>query len=491
MIQFPGEVISAYLRQQSDVFTDNDFYLYLKQNGIKTTIDEVHEILHMSDIVFPLIDEQYVTRAGAFLGRWFSFKPSKEEIEKNAFIIGHRCMPFVDPEIAPDSIKVFSNGLEVSSSPVTFSMNLAMDVFALYGEGYIIPYIFNDKSNTKFNISSIQYNMPSEITLTAWSLDQVTHGQKFKYGDRILCRVIDWDKSIVEMTLQKSDMDGLVVSESDILREEWYSYFENGLLESFERHGPSRSIEEQLSFLFLENQEQLCIRSCGSVEEFLSHTTKIGFEAYGVETRIWHSGQNVPYVGKWNKAVIEKDSLMTEMAMLFTPQIIDAYLENHIYESKKKRKTENLEEVIEKIFPQNIRMSPSERRFVMLNIGKRHDILKKNYNNFSDFTIAEIRKRALELFTQVNSLLCSIGCSGIEILEFPQQELVILTQLYSHIVRLLEEVENAFLRTELPVEDVSVSIDGMEETFDEIEGTLKTALEMNRLKGYEILKDRC
>lgn len=488
MNQISSELITTYLMQQESVFSEEDFQHYLKDNGMKISLDDVSEILHLSDFVFPLIEKQYVTRAGAFTGRWFSFKPSKEEIEKGSILIGHRCMPFVNPEITPDNINVFTNGNEVKSRIETFSMNLAMDVFSLYGEGYVIPYIFNDKGNTKVSIASVQYSLPNEITLTAWPLDEITCGEKISYGDRILCRVLNWEESLVEMKLLKSDLKGFIVSDSDIKREEWYSFFEEGLLESFNKHGPTRSIEEQLAFLFLENQEQLCIRSCGSVEEFLSHTTKIGFEEYGVETRIWKSGESVPYVGEWNKSVIKKDALMTEMAMTFTPQVIDAYLENYIYETKNENTDEKLEEVVNKIFPQNIQMSPSERKLVMLNIGKRHDILKKNYNKFSDFTIAKIRKRSLELFTRVSSLLCSVGCSGIDVREFPQQELVILTQLYSHIVRLLEEFENVFLREDFPIDDVSISLDGMEETFEDIDATLNGSLEQNRLKGYEIVK---
>lgn len=488
MNKLSSEVITAYLTQQEEVFSLEDFQRYLKDNGVKYSSDDVNDILHMSDYVFPLVDSLFVTRAGAFTGRWFSFKPTKEEIAKGSILLGHRCMPFINPEVTPDSICVITNGNEVVSKTETFSMNLAMDIFALYGEGYVIPYVFNDKGNTKFSIASVQYSLPNEITLTAWPLNEITCGEKIKYGDRILCRVVDWNNSIVEMRLLKSDLRGFVVSDSDIQREEWYTYFENGLLESFDKHGPSRSIEEQLAFLFLENQEQLCSKSCGSVEEFLSHTTKIAFEDYGVETRIWKNGEKVPYVGEWNKAILRKDALMSEMAMTLTPQVIDAYLENYIYETKKKKTKENLEEVVDKIFPQNIQMSAAERKLVLLNIGKRHDILEKNYNKFSDFTIAEIRKRSLDLFTQVSSLLCSIGCSGIDVSEFPQQELVILTQLYSHIVHLLEEFENVFLRAEFPIEDVSISLDGMEETFDDISEVLSRALEKNRIKGYEIIK---
>ena len=133
-------------------------------------------------------------------------------------------------------------------------------------------------------------------------------------------------------------------------------------------------------------------------------------------------------------------------------------------------------------------ISSAERRLVLLNIEKRNDILEKMYNQFSDYPIADMRKRILSLFTRVSELFCEIGGSGVAADNFPQQELVILSQLYSHVVRLLEEIENVYLRPQFPTDDVSLSLEGMEETFDDISVTLFSALESNRFKGFEIVK---
>ena len=484
-----NNIIEEYLTEQLDVFSPDEFYKYLKSKGAKVTKSDAAEILHVSDYVFSLVNNEFVTKAGVFTGRWFSFKPSREEVEKGYIIIGHRCIPFVNSDVPPDGICVMSEGNVVESQAQIFSMNLAMDTFALYGEGYILPYIFNDKNNTSIPLSSVQYSMPSEIKLTAWPLKKICGDVDFKYGDRILCRVISWSEGVVEMRPQVSRISDFVISDEAVQREEWYSYFENGLLESFDRHGPASSIEEQLSFLFLENQEQLCTRNCGSVEEFLAHTSKIGFEPYGVESRIWRKGEAVPYSGKWNAPEFDRGMLLTDMALTLTPRVIDAILEDRIYDKKRGKKvSEDFEDVIQTIFPNMAMISPAERRLVLLNIEKRNDILEKMYNQFSDYPVAEMRKRILKLFTRVSELFCAIGGSGIAAENFPQQELVILSQLYSHVVRLLEEIENVYLREHFPADDVSLSLEGMEETFDDISGTLSAALECNRVKGFKIVE---
>lgn len=482
-----AQIIGEYLRNQTELFTTEDFCKAVKSKGVKISKAEATDILRSSDIVFPLVNNEFITRSGVFLGRWFSFKPTKEEVDKGFFMLGHRCMPFVNPEISPDNIDVVINGRLLPTYATEFTLNLAFDVFALFGEGYVIPYVFNDKSNTKVPLASVQYNLPQDITLTAWAFDDIPGGKDFAYGDRILCRVTNWNESIIEMSVQKNEANGMCVSKAAIEREQWYSDFENGLLDSFDKNGPGSSIEEQLSLLFLENQETLCIKNCGSCEEFLKHTKKIGFSPFGVETRIWRTGEPVPYIGEWNK-IHQKEMILSDMAMTFSPQVIDAYLENGIYEEKNGKKPESVEEICKKIFPSSLKMSGEERRLILLNIEKRNDILKANYNQFSDIKIAQIRKRILNIFSDVSLLLCDIGNSGVDAIDFPQQELVVLSQLFGHIARLLEEVENVVLREQFPINDVALSLDGMEDTFEGIYGTLKNSLEANRRKGFGIVE---
>lgn len=483
-----SRLIGDFLRSKQDIFTADDFYHFLRNNGVKISKNQATDLLRSSDFVFTLINDEYITRAGVFVGRWFSFKPSKEEVQKGRIILGHRCLPFINPETSPDAINVVANNHILNTAPGMFSMNLAMDVYALFGEGYIIPYVLNDRANDITPLASVQYNLPTEVKLTSWNLDEISPEYKFKYGDRILCRVINWEDSVVEMNVLENDMKSLTVSKSALEREGWYSYFENGLLKSFDRNGPSGSIEEQLALLYLENQEELCIKNCGSAEEFLKHTKKIGFSPFGVETRIWRTGEDVPFIGEWNRQYA-KEMVMADMSMTFSPYVLDAYIEDNINEEMSgNKKFDSIEDLADKIFPDSLNMTAAERKLVLLNMEKRRDILKRGFNQFSEYPIVTIRKRILELFSKVSMLLCDIGCSGLKIEAFPQQEMIVLSQLFSHIVRLVEEVQNIFSREQFPVDDVSLSLEGMEETFADIGPVLSGALEKNRIKGFEILK---
>jgi hypothetical protein len=479
-------LLESYFSSQLGIFKVEDLCKYLRGKGVRITKTQAMDLLNNSSMVFALVDDMYITRAGVFTGRYFSFKPTKEEVQKGYVILGHRCMPFINPDTPPDRIVLVSSGDVVLPEPVTFSMNLAMDVFALYGEGYIIPYILNDNANESVSIASLKYNMPSEVTLTAWPLNKLTgKGKKFRYGDRILCSIMDWENNMVRVSVQHTgSADSL--SAADMEREEWYYVFENGLLDSFQKSGPTSSIEEQLAFLFLENQRELCTENCGSAEEFLQHTKKIGFSPYGVESRIWRTGENVPYIGPWNEEY-SSEALFSEMSVIFTPEIVNCYLKNRIYESQHLKKEQTLEELCHKIFPPAFKMTAAEFKLILLNIEKCNAIISESYNQFAEYKIAPVRNRVIALFSDIVSLLSAIGNSGLKLKIFPQQELVILTQLFSHSYRIIEDMEDIYSAEHFPVDDISLSLEGMEETFDDIGETLRHSLEVNTYNNIKIV----
>ena len=468
-------ILRNYFSVQENVFSVSDFIAYLKSKGIKLSFDEALGILNSSNYVFPLINDEFITRAGVFTNKWFSIKPSKEEIKKDRLVLGHRCMPFINPDIPPCDIKIITPTARPFPRFDTFSMNFALDVFAFYGEGYVIPYIINDRANKDFSLQSVQDSLPNQTSLTCWTLSQVA-GRKMNYGERLLCRVVDWPSNTIEVQLIEKELpqnkEELQITVDDLQRERWYNYFEKGFLESFEKNGPSGSIEEQLALLFLENIDVLCVKNCGSSEEFLRHTKQIGFANYGVESRIWRTNEVVPYVGNWNNEISD-ELMLAEISSNFTPQIIDAYLHQNLFCKNHLKPTKTIEEIAACIFPPSLIMNKVERTAILLNLEKRNDILNKKYLGSFDNDIAPLRERTLNLFTQVNKLMCSIGGAKLDMKKFPQSELVILTQLYGHIINIIDELENIFLRLKFPVNDVMLSLNGMEETFIEIKSVLE------------------
>ncbi|MCF0241970.1 MAG: hypothetical protein HUK25_04990 [Treponema sp.] len=455
-------VVHEFSRTCLEPFTADDFRSYLKTKKIRLSKSEAYDILTTLDDVFALVDQKFITRAGAFTDRWFSFKPTREEVEAGAFVPGHRFMPFLDPTIYPRNATIIAGGDTIDSVPVKISTNTLMDIHAFLGEGYVIPYILTDPACDSIALSSVQYGLPTNLTVTGFSLESFFQ-QGFEFGDRILCRITDWAHSIIEAYIVKGKKS-LKMTREDMEMEEWYSHFEEAFLEKFEKHGPCRSIETQLSLLFLEEQRVLCNENCGSAEEFLMHTSQIGFQTYGIESRIWRKNEEIPYIGNWNREFLTTTPL-PQIALLSSDSVITAYIKNSM---SKTGKIEDAETLYRQIFPENLSMNEFEEKFIMLHLKKRIDIVKSSYSRFTDFPLIKLRRSVLFLFNRIINLVCEVNkVNCIE--DFPQQDIIVITQILEHTVNMLDEIEEEPSRAAIDAEDMMTSLDGMTDTFEAVE----------------------
>ena len=125
---------------------------------------------------------------------------------------------------------------------------------------------------------------------------------------------------------------------------------------------------------------------------------------------------------------------------------------------------------------------------MLLHLKNRHDILSANYNRFADSEISGVRHRILELFTQVNALVYAIDLVGADLSVFPQQSLVVLSQIYGHINHVLEASELDPASVLHDMNEISISVDGMQMNFDCIEEDLRAVIARESKNGFVVLK---
>lgn len=479
--------INSFLRTFRDVFKRETLYKFVLDRGFKITMDEVYDILSSSPYVFELEDELFCTRAGVFTNRFFSICPTAEEIRKGVFVIGHRCMPFIDPEIISSSATFLYNEKRLNVKSVEFTRDVASRFFYLYGEEYVPQYIAADPANAGLNLVQTDFDLPPKVFLTCVSLEDFVKNDGFSVGDRILCRVVDWDECIIDIyPVVKHKKNHLQVDLKDLDLQDWNSCLENYLLSTFKVFGPCSSIEEQLADTFFEHRNTLCGFNCGSIEECLSISTKVAVELFGVETRLWKAGVTVPAVGEWNKHSLEDEmysDLTTRDKCALSDYIINSYLKDLSYQ-----KIDDLTGLIDKFFPESVKLTPKERKTVLLHLQNRNAIILKDYNWFADFSTGALRHRALLLFSKINSLILEIDSSGRRLDKFPQTELVILSQLYSHLSRMLETIDTDANTVVSDFDALMLSVEGMEYNFEDVESELRQAIDEEQQHGFEIVK---
>lgn len=477
------KALDTFFRTHLNPFSSEELRTFLTKQKIKCSEDDVTSILYNNDFIFALQNEMFISRAGAFTNRIFSFKPTLEEFQAGAFVPGHRFMPFLSPAEYPYNAKLISEGGMLPRTEVEITTNLAMDIHSLLGEGYIMPYIFDDPANDKFNVASFKQNqLPGTVRMTGFSLKPFIE-KGYEYGDRIICRVIDWAESIIEVTFLPGSKVS-AITESAMERVQWYKDFEAGLLRIIEKIGPCSSIETQLAYLFLEEQQSLCKLNCGSCEEFLKYTEEIEFKPYGVESRIWKCNEEIPYIGPWNAELAGLHRL-PEIDQLFSETVFNAVIKEEV---RNHGKDIDYEELRKKITPPCISLSDSEMKFILLNLKKRTSIILKDYLKFNDVEVAPLRKRLLPFFLEVRNLMCTLVYTEADLSEMPQNSLIILVQLSDHLLRMVEEMETFPARFVREGEEIMLSIDGMMETLEDIKYDLKIDTNAEKKSIFKIVK---
>ena len=450
--------------------------------GHKITLEELTDFLDNDCRAFALQKRMYITRAAAFTDQIFSFVPTQREIEQKVFVPGDRCVPFVDFDVLSFSLTFEFMGQELPKKLFSTDCNTARDLFYLYGDEFSSQYISSDPACRDLHIPENNFELPFHLNLTGVSLEPILEKVDFKYGDRILCRVFDWDKGIVEIIpVLTHKLNPFQMSSEDFERQKWNETLEKALLESFDRMGPCSSIEEQLANVFYEKRADLCVPYCGSIHEFIENSKKVGLEVFGVETRLWFKGQDVPAVGKWNLEMYDEDERMIPFFAI-PDFVIDCYIKDQMYEKK-----DDINEVIDRILPRSLPISKEEKEVLTLQIKDRNAILRKKYNWFADVANASLRHRALNLFTEVGSLVCELDCDNKEIVVLPQQELITLSQLYAHVSHILEILSNEKDCEEEEACAMELSLEGMELNFEDIKPPLISALDRIRKNRFNVI----
>ncbi len=469
-------------------FSVEFFHTFISSCGGSITDDECIEYLNSEPNVFPLANKNYVTRACVFTNQYFSIKPERSEVEKGFMIIGHRCMPFIDPEVLPNYISFFYKGEELEKEVIDIDSAFLLENFSLFGDEYSPQYIAQDSANIDLDLPSLDFNLPPTVKITAVSLERLFK-DGFKYGDRLYCKVSDWDNCSVKIEFSPRTKDDSQIMNSDIQREKWYTTLENKLLESFLVIGPKSSIEEQLAYAFAENRKDLCGQDCGSISEFLKKTKKVGFELFGVETRLWFTGQDVPAVGLWNdstekvSASLKKSKSLSEKIELLPDYIEKAAIKNQLY-----NKIWDVELLAKQLYPNLYRLSSSEKRRLLLHLKNQHAILLAKYDRFFDSQVTKVRNDVLELFYEVNELVYAIDFACADLTEFPQQSLVVLSQIYAHIHHLFEVMETNPSTITRDKDEIKLSIEGMRLNFECAQEELQEVLSKVSKKGFTIVE---
>jgi len=215
---FPFEEVNAFLRVHTAVFTPKTVQRHLLQQGFHVNVREIPEYLDSHPLAFELNGNDYISRAGLFTGEFFSIKPSRFEIQEGILVVGHRCMPFTDPEMFPHELNFYTDKKAVTKKCIPVAADDILDMYRLFGEEYVPQFLALDPGNEKYNFAENDYEIPNKINLTVCNMKALYERWNFAYKDRLLAKVVDWDKGTVELSFLKQEREAAAQVEQGIMK---------------------------------------------------------------------------------------------------------------------------------------------------------------------------------------------------------------------------------------------------------------------------------
>jgi hypothetical protein len=305
----------------------------------------------------------------------------------------------------------------------------------------------------------------------------------FVPGDRFVVRTIDWKEGIFEL----ERVSEAAWPQTDLYA--WLEAAEGGFEDSFALLGPGSSTEEQIAYAYWYGGKRMRNVPAYSLEEFLyKRTDRIETAAYGIETRFWYAGKEIPDSKELEGVLSLPDRTVLEEILIgekipITEYVIQSYVRDALF-----RKDEDVSHIIERIVPRAIHLAKDKQRILELYICDALKEYKGSYIDFTEQVMGPIRQRVGELHTAVIELTARLQKGDIDQNWLPRHTFIVLSQIQSHAAGLLEDLDSDDAPPESELEAMDNSLDSMIETYEDIKELIDDALNNFRRNHLSVVK---
>jgi len=479
------EILYEFLENVIEPFTLDDITDYVRTNGQKRNrrlSAEISAHLDVRRLAFRHDNQRWISRRGCFEPAVFTISPSRLELLNGILIPGHRCVPFANPLMLPHHFKFFWKDKPI---PVTTTEAPPEDLYpyyCIYGEEFAPQYIARDNSENEDAFNSDPYEDPPEVSVHTLDMRAIYRESSFIPGDRFVVRTTNWKDCCFK--LDKVHKDEWSKTELN----KWAQSAENGFESSFAILGPGINTEEQIAFAYWYGGKRMREIPAYSLEEFLFEKTEcIETVPYGIESRFWFTGKEIPDSKKLKNLNVPPDRTFVE-ELLYSKNIpisefvILSYIKDAFFRNEKE-----IDLIISRIVPPLVHLEEAEWDVIADYISDRMGEIGKSYSLFLDQGTGPVRQRVAELHTAVIDLSTRLQKSDIEAAWLPRHTFIVLSQIQGHAAALLEDLAFDDSPPEPDIIAMDNSLDGMVDTYGDVKELINNAMDNFRRSNLTVI----
>jgi hypothetical protein len=480
------DALYEFLENVTEFSLDNvtSFVRMMVRNRIPHLAQEIRDFINLSNIAFKSGEDRWISRRGYFESILFVISPSRLELLNGILIPGHRCIPFANPMLLPHEYTFFWKGKPIPWGTTEGPPDDFYPYYTIFGEEYASQYVARDNPENENAYNSDLYEDPLEVSVHTLDMRNIYRETAFVPGDRFVVKTRDWRKGDFELTrIKKEDWTAEAL-------ESWYEAAEVGFVSSFEYLGPGSSTDEQLAFAYWFGSQRMREVPAYSLEEFLyEKTDSIETAAYGIETRFWYAGKDIPDLENLESYLPASDrTLMEEMLFNYgvpiSEYVVQSYVRDALY-----RKEPDIFRIIERVAPPSVGITGQELDNLVDYIYSVYMEFHLDYSMFLDQLMGPIRQRVGELHTAVIDLAARLHKGDINPSWLPKHTFLILSQIQTHAAGILEDLNEDEAPLEVDLEVMDNSLDSMIETYEDIKELIDDALNNFRRNNLSVVKN--
>lgn len=455
-------VLTTIFQHFSSIFTPELIHELLKYSGYSIPVKQIEDFLLNLHFVYPLQNDHFISLSGVFQNYDFTIKPTKEEVDLNILIAGHRCFPFLGFQYNPHYIEFLHKKKSIPKKIETLNTDFLYRLYDFFNNDYFAQLIFNDIHGDKDPVNVFDFKIPRQTNHTVFDMKELYKKWNFKYGDRILCHIEDWGNLLISIIPSKeSHSEYFVSQENNQQKKEWYNNLDTAFLDIFETYGTTNSLYEQALLTFQKHKQNLSTKNAASLEEFISHSKKVSIRLYGAEQRFWYPDQDFTIPELWEQHIFyvfgEYFGRFAIDGTPFTKNVLIAQIYDMHFNGEK-----DISIFEQKILPKEVQtcgiLTPV--------FYEQYDQIEKTYNKFYDFELAPARRRALSLYANMVQLIYTIEKSKLGIKKLPFDTMATLSQLFSFLTWVIDSIVEEQEDTKNKISIMNTSLDGMEFHFN-------------------------
>jgi hypothetical protein len=480
------DALYEFLDNVTEPFTLDNVVSFVKMMAprkVSHLAREIRDYIDSKSIALKKGEDRWVSRRGFFESIHFVISPTRLELLNGILIPGHRCVPFANPLLLPYEYTFYWKGSHIPWGTTEGPPEDFYPYYTVFGEEYAPQYVAQDNPENEKAYNSDPYEDPPEVSVQTLDMRNIYRETAFVPGDRFVLKTRNWKSGSFELTrVGKDDWPAEAL-------DKWCKAAEAGFAASFERLGPGSSTDEQIVHAYWFGSRRMREVPAFALEEFLyEKTDNIETAAYGIETRFWFAGKEIPDREDLEGCLSGTDRTMIEDILFrhgvpISEYVIQSYVRDALF-----RKEQDVIRIMERIVPPSVGLGGKERDELADYAFRVYREFKSDYSLFSDQLMGPIRQRVGELHTAVIDLATRLRKGDIDLSWLPNHTFVILSQIQIHAAGLLEDLDDTEAPVEAELEAMDNSLDSMIETYEDIKRLIDDSLDSFRRTNISVVK---